>query len=214
MNTTAGEFHDRLDEVRQYIELHKQSLRALAEARCPSDGRLLGAVYQLPDGYWLWVAGERMSPGEMGREMLEMAVLEYETAVEHGVEREEAWNSIVVPAGEGGPQGSQTWPSSVGRLAPPVDCYQTHTFDQLVARMANGDFASCGRCRRTYVVDHTVMQYAAGLYISSRRTRPVVLHPGRKILAGTDPALAGTHEYGLNHPWQLGPWTLDGMPSQ
>jgi hypothetical protein len=214
VSPTAGEFFDRLDEVRRHIELHKKSLRALAEARCPSDGRLLGAVYQFPDGCWLWTVGERMAPEEMSREVLEMAVLEYEAAVEHGTGREEAWDSIVIPAGEGSPPGSQTWPSSVGPLGDPVECYRSHTFDQLVARLANGDFASCGRCRRTYVVDHAVMHYAAGLYLSSGRTRPVLLHPGRKVVAGSDPALERTQEYGLTHPWQLGPWTLDGMPSQ
>lgn len=212
--TTAGEFIKRLDEVRQHIELHKKSLRALAEARCPSDGRLLGAVFQLPDGCWLWCVGERMAPEEMSREALQMAVLEYGTVVEHGTGREEAWDSIVEPVSEGSPPASQTWPSRTCPLGDPVECYRSHTFDQLVARLANGDFASCGRCRRTYVVDHTVMQYAAGLYLSSRRTRSVLVHPGRKIPAGSDPAMEGTQEYGVIQPWQLGPWTLDGVPSQ
>lgn len=214
MSTIAGEFFDRLDEVRQHIELHKKSLRALAEARCPSDGRLLGAVFQLPDGCWLWCTGERMAPEEMSREVLKLAVLEYETAVEYGMGREEAWNSFVKPASEGSPPASQTWSSNVRPLGDPVECYRSHTLDQLVARLADGDFASCGRCRRTYVVDHAVMQYAAGLYLSSGRTRPVVLHPGRKLLAGSDPALKDAQKYGLTHPWQMGPWTLDGVASQ
>lgn len=156
-----------------------------------------------------------MSPEEVSREAREMAVLEYETVVENGMGRHEAWNAIVVPVGEGGPATSKTWASHVGPLGDPVECYQSHTFDQIAARLASGDFASCGRCRRTYVVDHAVMQYATGLYLSDRRrTQPVVVHPGRKVLAGSDPALEGAQEYGLIHPWQLGPWTLDGMPSQ
>jgi hypothetical protein len=214
MGTAAGEFFDRMDEVRRYIKLHKKSLRALAEARCPSDGRLLGAVYQFPDHCWFWTAGQRMSPEEMSREVLGMAALEYETALETGMGRQEAWDAIIVPAGEAGPAASQTWPSHVRPLGDPVECYRTYTFAQIAARLADGEFASCGRCRRTYVVDHAAMQFAAGLYLSEDRSRPVVVHPGRKVLAGSDPTLEGTQAYGLTHSWQLGPWTLDGMPSQ
>jgi hypothetical protein len=143
-----------------------------------------------------------------------MGILEYETAVEDGVGREEAWSSFVQPAGEACPPASQTWLSNVGPLEDPVECYRSHALDQLLAPLANGDFASCGRCRRTYVVDPAVMQYAAGFYLSCGRIHPVVVHPGRKALAVSDSALDGAQEHGLIHPWRIGPWTLDGVPSQ
>jgi hypothetical protein len=155
-----------------------------------------------------------MSPEEVSREVREMAVLEYETAVENGMGRQEAWAAIVELAGEAGPAASLSWASQLAPLGDPVECYRTHTFDQIAARLASGDFASCGRCRRTYVVDHAVMRYAAGLYLSDGRARPVLVYPGRKVLAGSDPALEGAQEYGLIDSWQLGPWALDGMPSQ
>lgn len=211
---TAGEWFRRQHEVHQYIDLHRKTLRPLAEARCPDDHRLLGAVYQFPDGSWLWSVGERMAPAQANHEALEFAVMEYETAVEHGADREEAWESIVIAAGSGSPVNSDTGPSRVVPLGDPLETFRSVTFDQLTARLTDGEFASCGRCRRTYVVDDAVMQYAAGLFLSRGNARPILVHPGRVVVAGSDPALEGTQVYGLTRPWQLGPWTLDGMKSQ
>jgi hypothetical protein len=214
VSATAGEFFARLDEVKQRINLHRKELRALAEARCPHDNRLLGAVYQFPDRCYLWTAGERMTPEQMYREVLEMAVLEYETAVEDGANRQEAWTAIVGAAADAPPRGAATWPPRVNPLGDPLDALRSLTFEKLATRLADGEFASCGSCRRTYVVDYAVMQYAAGLFLSQGRIRPVVVQPGRVAVAGTEPALEGSQEYGLIHSWQVGPWTVDGHLSQ
>lgn len=155
-----------------------------------------------------------MTPAQVGQTRLEMAVLEYETAVEHGADRASAWELTVTAAGRADPDHSDTGSSEVAPLGDPLEALRSITFDQLVARMPSGAFASCGRCRRTYVVDYAVMQYAAGLYLRRGSTRPIMVHPGRVVAEGSDPDLEGTQAFGLGHPWQLGPWTLNGMKSQ
>jgi hypothetical protein len=59
---------DRREHVLELIRRHGRSLQALAESRCPHDGRLLGAAYWLTDGLWVWSAGYRKPPQVARRE--------------------------------------------------------------------------------------------------------------------------------------------------
>ncbi len=45
--STAGEYFARQGKARRYINQNHHRLRPLAEGRCPTDNRLLAAVYRL-----------------------------------------------------------------------------------------------------------------------------------------------------------------------
>ncbi|GAA3348611.1 hypothetical protein GCM10020358_67700 [Amorphoplanes nipponensis] len=59
---------DRERSVLALIAHRGRQLTRLAESRCPEDGRLLGAVYRLTDGIWIWSAGHRQPPQTARRE--------------------------------------------------------------------------------------------------------------------------------------------------
>lgn len=58
----------RSGQVLALIKRHAGSLDAMAETRCPHDGRLLGAAYWLADGLWVWSADHREPPQIARRE--------------------------------------------------------------------------------------------------------------------------------------------------
>ena len=63
----------------------------------PKDRRVLGAVYPMTGGYWLWHLDERMTFEQAKYEVLWMAAMEHETAVESGMDSQEAWELVGLP---------------------------------------------------------------------------------------------------------------------
>ncbi|WP_433436303.1 hypothetical protein [Nonomuraea sp. CA-141351] len=60
---------ERAESVRRMIRsCHKKHIM-LAESRCPRDGRLLAAALELPDGYWIWQAGNRLTKRQSRQEI-------------------------------------------------------------------------------------------------------------------------------------------------
>jgi hypothetical protein len=215
MAGTAGDWMDRHDEVGRYLSAKRQSLRALAIAQCERDERLLGAVYQLQDGLWLWHQGSRLTPEESRREHLENAAIEYETLIENGEDRAESWENTLGAVGERParpPDRSDHIPrvAELGNLDWAVRFYRAASLAAITRtdRDLRGAFSSCPKCRLTYLIEYQAIHYATGKAAAEKVTRPVIVLPGRVILDGSDPRLAAAPAYGLVKPWQAAPWQL------
>jgi hypothetical protein len=215
MAGTAGDWMARHDEVGRYLSAKRRSLRALAAAQCEHDARLLGAVYQLKDGLWLWHQGSRLTPEESRREYLENAADEYGTRIENGENRTEAWEKTLGAVSEQpihSPGRSDRIPR-VAKLGDPestVRFYRASSLAEIARpdRDLRGAFSSCPKCRLTYLIEYQAMHYATGKAAVDRITRPAIVLPGRVIPDGTDPRLATAPAYGLVRPWQATPWRL------
>lgn len=205
---TAGEWFARCAEARRYINQNRRSLRTFAEGRCPKDNRLLAAVYGLPDGFWLWRVGERLTREQVLREVLERAVMELETLAEHGEDSEELREFLADPEGKLGEVKHDTLPAGVVPLGDPLHAYHSLSLEQLRDRMPSGDFSSCGSCRRTYVADYDVLQWAAGQAIETRSRRPVTVLLSRVVQVAPDRELLDGPVFGVAPPhWQATPWS-------
>jgi hypothetical protein len=161
------------------------------------------------DGYWLWHVGERWTPDQVRHEIAEITVMDYETAIAGGTDPGTAADFVGSAGADAGPVRSDQHPAGVQSLGENLaEAFRATTLDQVLTRMANGPFATCGKCRNTYVVDIAVMQYATGQAIDRQMSRPVKVLPGRVVLAGTRADLEGEQAYGLMKPWQLTRATL------
>lgn len=199
----------RHQQIRDQLRRNRKQMRALAEARCPNDSRLLGAVYRLPDGYWLWHVGERMTPEQEHHERLAMAALEYDTLVEHGTDAAEAWDMVLPDPDSSDTEPRAGYSDHLIPLGDPAKTYASTTVDQLRTRLPGNEFCTCGTCRRTYIINYVVMQYAAGQAIHTRTRKPVIVHPGRVVPVDASNATDGP-AYGIQHPWRPTPWTILG----
>lgn len=215
MAGTAGDWFARHDEVGCYLSAKRRSLRALAAAQCERDARVLGAVYQLKDGLWLWHQGSRLTPEESWREYLENAANEYDTLIENGENRAEAWKMTLGAIDERpvySPSRRDRIPkvAKLGDLKGAVRFYRTSALAEIARldRDLRGAFSSCPKCRLTYLIEYGAMHYATGKTVSDRITRPVIVLPGRVIPDGSDPRLAGVRAYGQVRSWQAAPWRL------
>lgn len=183
--------------------------RALAQACCPKDRRVLGAVYPMTGGYWLWHLDERMTFEQAKHEALAMAAIEYDTAIESGLDSQEAWD-LVLPDSDHVdrirhlPQGER-----VRFLS--EDClqfYQSSSLEEHRVRLERGEFATCPGCKLTYLIHYGAMAYAAGWAVHTQSSKPVIVHPGRRVEVGWDySGLA----FGLDRPWRPMPWTIIGL---
>lgn len=63
---TLPELEARAAQIKEQIKSTRMRASFIAESRCPQPkcGRLLAAALLLPDGYWLWYAGWRLSRDE------------------------------------------------------------------------------------------------------------------------------------------------------
>jgi hypothetical protein len=215
MTGTAGEWAARHDEVGRYLSARRRDLRALATAQCERDSRLLGSVYHLKDGMWLWHRGSRLTPEESTREYLGNAADEYDTLIENGEDRAEAWATTLGAVGEQPFRSSERNDSisrvaELGDLASAVRFYRTSSLTEIsrLDRELRGVFSSCPKCRLTYLIEYGSMYYAAGKAAAERIVRPVIVLPGRVIPDGRDPGLAAAPAYGLVSPWQATQWRL------
>jgi hypothetical protein len=215
MAGTAGEWFDRRDEVKGYLSERRQGLRSLAAAQCGRDSRLLGAVYHLKDGVWLWHRGERLTPEESRREYLGNAANEYDTLVENGEDQAESWGVTLGTVSEEGfrfPDRSEPDPrvEKLSDLESMVRFYRASSLKEIsrVDRELTGTFTSCPKCRLTYFIEYRSMIYATGKAAAERAARNVIVLPGRVIPEGKDPALASAPAYGLVNSWQATQWQL------
>ena len=211
----AGDWLTRQEEVERYLSTKRQDLRALAVARCGQDSRILGAVYQLKDGIWLWHRSPRLTPEESRREHLGSLADEYDTLIENGTTRAEAWEMTLGTVGE-----PSFCPSARDEPSPKVSYLGDHRRAVAFYRRASlaeisrlnrdlrGTFSSCPKCRLTYLIEYVAMHYAAGKCIVDGRNLQVTVLPGRVIPDGKDPHLAGAPAYGLINSWQATPWRL------
>jgi hypothetical protein len=215
MAGTAGEWFDRHDEVNRQLSERRQGLRPLAVAQCGRDSRLLGAVYLLKDGIWLWHRGERLTPEESRREYLGNAADEYDTLIENGEDQAESWSATLGRASEEGfrfPERSEPEPrvEKLSDLESAVRLYRASSLTEIsrVDRELTGTFSSCPKCRLTYFIEYRSMIYATGKAAAERAARNAIVLPGRVIPEGRDPALASAPAYGLVNSWQATQWQL------
>lgn len=206
---TAGEYFARQREARRYITQNRHRLRPLAEGRCPTDSRLLAAVYRLRDGFWLWRVGERQTREQVRREVFEMAAMEYETLVEHGDDTADLSELVAGAEERATDLYHDQFPAEVDPLGDPVQTYHLLSLEQLRDRMPSGDFGSCGRCRQTYIVDHTSLAWATGQAIETRSRRPITVLLARVVLVKEDEELLDGPVFGVVSPhWQAAPWRM------
>ena len=215
MAGTAGEWFDRHEEVGRYLSADRRDLRALATAQCERDSRLLGAVYHLKDGMWLWHRGARLTPEENRREYLENAADEYDTLIEHWEDRRKAWAMTLGTVSEQSfsfPERNAPIPGveKLGGLEGAVRFYRTSSLAEInrLDRELRGVFSACPKCRLTYLIEYGAMHYAAGKAATERITRQVIVLPGRVVPDGRDPGLTAAPAYGLVNPWQATQWRL------
>lgn len=207
--STAGEYFARQREARRYITQNRHRLRPLAEGRCPSDSRLLAAVYHLRDGFWLWRVGERRTREQVQREVFEMAAMEYETMAEDGDDSADLDELVAGAEERVADLYHDQFPAEVDPLGDPVQTYHSLSREQLLDRMPSGAFGSCGRCRRTYVVDRAGLQWAAGQAIETRSRRPTTVLLARVVLVREDEELLDGPVFGVVPPqWQAMPWHM------
>jgi hypothetical protein len=215
MTGTAGEWFDRREEVGRYLSAKRRDLRALATAQCEQDSRLLGAVYHLKDGMWLWHRGSRLTPEETTREYLANAANEYDTLIEHGEDRAKAWEMTLGAASERSfcsPVRNDPIPrvAKLAGLDAAVRFYRASSLAEIsrLDRELRGVFSTCPKCRLTYLIEYPAMHYAAGKAAAERHARQVIILPGRVVPDGRDPGLAAARAYGLISPWQATQWRL------
>jgi hypothetical protein len=215
MAGTAGEWFDRREEVGRYLSAKRRDLRALATAQCERDSRLLGAVYHLKDGMWLWHRGSRLTPEESTREYLANAADEYDTLIEYGEDRTKAWEMTLGAVNEQSfcsPARNDHIPrvEKLGDLESAVRFYRASALAEIsrLDRELRGVFSTCPKCRLTYLIEYRAMHYAAGKTAAERITRQVIVLPGRVVSDGRDPGLAAAPAYGLISPWQATQWRL------
>lgn len=212
---TAGEWFNRRQAVFRYLDERRRDLRPLAVAQCERDSRLLGAVYHLKDGLWLWHRDERLTPEQSMREYLENAAIEYDTLIENGEDQAESWAATLGAVSEEGlcfPVRSSPPPGveKLNDLASAIRFYRTSSLAEIdrVDRELEGTFTSCPKCRLTYLLEYRPMIYAAGKSAAGRAARSVIVLPGRVIPEGRDPGLASAPAYGLAAFWQATRWRL------
>ena len=215
MAGTAGEWFDRLEEVMRYLSERRRDLRPLAAAQCERDSRLLGAVYHLNDGMWLWHRGERLTPEQSMREYLGNAADEYDTLIENGEDQAESWAVTLGAVSEEGfrfPERSGLAPrvEKLNDLESAVRFCRASSLMEIgrLDRELRGTFTSCPKCRLTYLIEYGSMSYAAGKSAAERAARNVIVLPGRVIPEGSDPGLASAPAYGLVNSWQATQWRL------
>jgi hypothetical protein len=150
MTGTAGEWFDRHDEVNRRLSERRHGLRPLAVAQCGRDSRLLGAVYVLKDGMWLWHRVARLTQEESQREYLGNAANEYDTLIENGEDRAESWAATLGRVSEEGfrfPDRSEPEfrVEKLSDLKSAVRFYRASSLAEIsrVDRELTGTFSSC-----------------------------------------------------------------------
>jgi hypothetical protein len=164
----------RTSEVLRHIKLHARRLRPVAETRCPHDGRLLGAAYQLPDGLWIWSAGHREPPKVARRQAASFyldALDECQTDEERAAcfdAASEALSADIRPVATAAVMHVDIDPSNPARYRPDPFAMATIGGQGLFVTEV-----SCG-CRRHFYLDlHGVILRAADTMAgAASRTRP------------------------------------------
>ena len=209
---------DRQDEIRRELDRDRQLARgrrrfpALAKACCPGkDGQVLGAVYRMTDECWLTHLRERLTRVQAFREIVVMESMEHATAVEVGAAPPGPWQPETPDDDHVGRVRRNWRGDKLVPLGDPLRLYESLPFEQLRARRASlpgNAFATCPDCKATYVIDYTVMAWAAGRALSLRPAKPVIVYPGRHVVVGPlDSGLA----FGFSPSWRPGPWAILGL---
>lgn len=216
MEGNADEWVARHEEVQRLLSADRRSFRALAEARCAKDSRLLGAAYRMRDGIWLWYRGQRLTPEEAQRESHANAAAEFEALTEDGFSQQEAWEmTLGIVEGESFCSPTRSAYDSqgvvnLGSQAFMKTCYLESSLADIrkVDRVLRGEFSSCPRCRLTYIIEYSAMSYASGKSIVDRSRSAIIITPGRVVPSGAKPQYNAALHYGMIHSWQATPWML------
>ncbi|MDQ0686269.1 hypothetical protein QFZ56_005232 [Streptomyces achromogenes] len=216
-NQTAGEWLEVQSAALKYITENRKKLAALAEARCPHDGRLLAAIYPVGGSSWEWRVGEHLTREQVVRERLAMAAMEYEALVESGTHPEEAWEGTLglASAHDLGDRVPTSPPTVTGPYTVSPREHDPVELARLRDDLPRGDFASCVKCRRTFMIQTPVMIYAAGYGLMRRSGKPIIVHPGRmNPVRPGERVPEGVQVYGFEPPWYPSPWRIIGLPDE
>lgn len=180
-------------QVWTYLKASRKRLRAVVEVRCRHDGRLLAAVYPLRDEFWAWHLGERYSP-QQWREEAEIMTEETAAAADGDPGRN--------PTGAPADCSARNFPDAMFQVHDPVGTYKSHTLEQILAAYPSGPFASCPKCRSTYVIDALAVGYATGEYMVNRTGKRNIIYPPRKSYCGDRNHDCGEH-LNAERPWNI-----------
>jgi len=202
---------DRHDEIRRELTRDRRRFRALAQACCPKDGHVLGTAYWMTDGCWLTHLHERLTREQAFREIVVMESMEHDTAVEVGMVSPGPWQPET-PNEDHIDRIRRDWHGyQLVPLEGPLHLYESLSLEELRARLVRrpgNAFATCPDCKLTYVINYTVMAYAAGRAMHLQSTKPVIVHPGRQIVVGP---LDSSPAFGISPSWRPGPWAILGQ---
>jgi hypothetical protein len=169
-------------EVSRYLRAHRKRLRPVVEVRCRGDSRLLAAVYPLRDEFWVWHLGERYSPEQWRDEAESMMNAEPHDPID-GI-RTVSDSASGVPMNSSTDNSMRTFPDAIFELRDPVSVYKSHTREQILTAYPSGPYASCTKCRASYVMDSLAIGYVTGDYVSNRSRERHVIHPARVSYCG------------------------------
>jgi hypothetical protein len=166
-----------------------------ASSRCPTDGGLLGATCQLPDGLWVWIAGGRMSPAASREEFRSEYLDLFDEDGWTDETCEQAWEYVNEQVGEWG--GRMQWDPIVLKVVIPdsldesFSTWGRHTPEPNRGAQLHRT-VTCGRCRTHYLLPVLALisagiRVAIGLARPGSWVRPVTYRPYDPLLPPREP---------------------------
>jgi hypothetical protein len=89
-----------------------------------------------------------------------------------------------IPMDAPGDNSMRKFPDGIFQLRDAVDVYRAHTREQILTAYPSGRYASCTKCRSTYVMDPLAIGYMTGDYLVNRPRKRHIIHPARVSYCG------------------------------
>jgi hypothetical protein len=188
-------FLKREPQVMSLFRGQQRKQQFTAFSRCPTDGGLLGATCQPPDGLWVWIAGGRMSPAASLEDFRSEYLDVYDEEEWTDDTFEQAWEYANEQVSEWG--GRKQWDPVVLKVVLPDSLDESFlTWDRHSPEPRRGAethrTVTCGRCRTHYLLPVLAL-IAAGIrvWIGLARpgtwVRPLTYRPYDLLLPPRDP---------------------------